>query len=422
MGDIPSSGWRPDPTGRHEYRYFDGNLWSHNVANRGIPAIDPMEPATGDARRFGGQAEPAATEATAEDHARDQPPEPRLIRTPRDAEEAAARYMRYLGFADADVTSEGADGGIDVRSEQAVAQVKAHMTPVGRPDLQKLYGVQTVEKRQGLFFSLMHYTPNALAWAETVGMPLFRFDMAGQPEPVNAAAKVLVADAVGLPAEPPERIPADDTAPAKTPWWAYPFVCDSTSAVRIISREAGHSLFGSKESVTAIKRAWIPAFRYQLDFTTSHGRQGKLAQESTSRTFDALFGNLYWVQISAVSPTAPDDTVKAHLLRRRVDPEDPITNAYREWDHYCKLVQAAALQRQEQRVRMYGLPINATTISLTFTHAVLMPLYVGLLERGGLRRAACVDGLSSMRMTGFEASLTQQLTSFADELHRLPDT
>ena len=77
----------------------------------------------------------------------------RTIRSPDDAEQVAAEWMRHLGFGDARCTGAGTDGGVDVRSREAVAQVKAQLTPVGRPELQALYGVARSEGCQPLFFS-----------------------------------------------------------------------------------------------------------------------------------------------------------------------------------------------------------------------------------------------------------------------------
>ena len=105
--------------------------------------------------------------------------------------------MRHLGFDDARCTGAGTDGGVDVRSREAVAQVKAQLTPVGRPELQALYGVARSEGRRPLFFSLMSYTTAALTWADEVGMPLFRFDHAGLVEAVNAPAEALLVAAGG---------------------------------------------------------------------------------------------------------------------------------------------------------------------------------------------------------------------------------
>ncbi|MEV0794015.1 restriction endonuclease [Kribbella sp. NPDC050459] len=122
-------------------------------------------------------------------------PVQRLIRDARDAELVAAEWMRFLGFADATVTPVGADAGIDIEASKAVAQVKMEAVPTGRPALQQLHGAAVAVGKRGLFFSLAGYTPQASAWAEQVGIPLFRFDLQGVPEPVNSSAGVLLADA-----------------------------------------------------------------------------------------------------------------------------------------------------------------------------------------------------------------------------------
>lgn len=35
--------WHPDPTGRHEHRYWDGERWTEHVANAGVAATDPLD-------------------------------------------------------------------------------------------------------------------------------------------------------------------------------------------------------------------------------------------------------------------------------------------------------------------------------------------------------------------------------------------
>ena len=34
--------WLPDPTARHQHRYFDGSAWTDNVADNGVASVDPM--------------------------------------------------------------------------------------------------------------------------------------------------------------------------------------------------------------------------------------------------------------------------------------------------------------------------------------------------------------------------------------------
>ncbi len=35
-------GWNPDPTGRHEYRYWDGGRWTDDVSDHGVTGVDAM--------------------------------------------------------------------------------------------------------------------------------------------------------------------------------------------------------------------------------------------------------------------------------------------------------------------------------------------------------------------------------------------
>jgi hypothetical protein len=41
---ITEAGWKPDPTGRHQYRYFNGNVYTDQVADSGVQATDPFDP------------------------------------------------------------------------------------------------------------------------------------------------------------------------------------------------------------------------------------------------------------------------------------------------------------------------------------------------------------------------------------------
>lgn len=41
---APSPGWNPDPLGRHEYRYWDGQDWTDDVSDDGVTSVDPIDP------------------------------------------------------------------------------------------------------------------------------------------------------------------------------------------------------------------------------------------------------------------------------------------------------------------------------------------------------------------------------------------
>ena len=36
------SSWEPDPTGRHQYRWWDGEEWTDQVADDGVQTVDPI--------------------------------------------------------------------------------------------------------------------------------------------------------------------------------------------------------------------------------------------------------------------------------------------------------------------------------------------------------------------------------------------
>jgi Protein of unknown function (DUF2510) len=40
--NAPPPGWNPDPTGRHEYRYWDGGSWTDDVSDNGVTSVDPV--------------------------------------------------------------------------------------------------------------------------------------------------------------------------------------------------------------------------------------------------------------------------------------------------------------------------------------------------------------------------------------------
>lgn len=111
------------------------------------------------------------------------------INTPRQAEFNAVAQMRTLGYLDAQVCAPGADGGIDVSSERALAQVKHRGAQTGRPDIQRLYGARGDQTHLDLlFFSASGYSRHAVEYADEAGIMLFTYDLSGELEPVNSAA------------------------------------------------------------------------------------------------------------------------------------------------------------------------------------------------------------------------------------------
>jgi hypothetical protein len=118
------------------------------------------------------------------------------------AEKLAAAFLRWLGFADAAVVNgvHTPDGGIDVRSSGALAQVKANFRAAStsgcsQQPLSQLFGdaaAYAPGKKQLLFFAASDYSGDASSYAEQVGMHLFRLSVAGGVTAGNASAAALI--------------------------------------------------------------------------------------------------------------------------------------------------------------------------------------------------------------------------------------
>ena len=53
MSDQHPAAWHPDPTGRHEHRYWDGTEWTDHISNGGVAGTDPLHgagPVAGESR------------------------------------------------------------------------------------------------------------------------------------------------------------------------------------------------------------------------------------------------------------------------------------------------------------------------------------------------------------------------------------
>lgn len=93
----------------------------------------------------------------------------------QEAELLAFDWMRRNGHRDAALTKSGADGGIDITSRKAIAQVKHHQKPTGLGEMQRMSGIAASTGRKALFFSSAGYTPKAKEWARQHDIALYQF-------------------------------------------------------------------------------------------------------------------------------------------------------------------------------------------------------------------------------------------------------
>lgn len=130
---------------------------------------------------------PAARQATA-------PPVPRppfrpvTIRTAYDARNAAAQYLRWLGFGQVRMAERTPASGVDVRGTGVVAHVDPSTTPAGVREVETLWLTGLNDAAEAVCFALAGYVPEARTRADELSLPLFVLDLTGTPSPVNDAA------------------------------------------------------------------------------------------------------------------------------------------------------------------------------------------------------------------------------------------
>jgi len=103
--------------------------------------------------------------------------------------------MVYLGFQGVKVTEFSNDGGVDIEADTAVAQVKLYEGSVGVTEIRELVGVAHVDGRTPIFFTSGSYTKEARGFADSAGVPIFRYSVEhGTLQPENRAAEQIVID------------------------------------------------------------------------------------------------------------------------------------------------------------------------------------------------------------------------------------
>ena len=125
---------------------------------------------------------------------------PRAPQDPADFEHICRDWLEAWGDTNVFVTQISGDGGIDVISDNCVAQVKYFTTgPVGRPDLQQLAGAAIPSGKKPIFFAYNGYTKEAMSWAQQLPMYLFTFHAHSLKfQPANTHAAILVRELAQL--------------------------------------------------------------------------------------------------------------------------------------------------------------------------------------------------------------------------------
>jgi hypothetical protein len=384
----PPADWYSDPSDQGLERWWSGATWTehirpHTVANA-LSADGPQM-----------EARPR--------------PALRFIRTAADAEVVAAEWMKWMGFSDARRTPTGPDGGLDVVAAQAVAQVKLHGRPIGRPDLQNLHGAAL--GKPALFFAAEGFTTEATAWAASAGMALFRFDRQGEPQPCNALAQSLINGSL---------LSANHGGPIAHPpsgRHAFPIRCSDVRAVDLINAQRT-GRFSNKESVHWIAQTWMVLYQITVIYSHIVGRRRQVRQSSQSTLFTSIGGHTFVLHMPSGTPGSVivDSSVRA--IEPLISASEIIGETTRMWNHYIGLRQPAVKARYEQALDARGIPIGvARSIRLHTETELLLPIFVAQLSHPTGNRLAVIDGHLGVFHPQVSAELTQRLEFITEQLN-----
>lgn len=335
-------------------------------------------------------------------------PEPRMIRSALEAEDRAAEWLRWFGFEDAKSTGAGADGGVDVRGKSMVAQVKMHMVPIGRPDLQRLYGVAQTESAVSVFFALTDYTRDARAWADQVGMALFRFSPAGEAEPINEYAEVLQNAA--------EHRTAAAEAPVRPPLYGIPIGCSDEVACRALTpRRAG---LRRVERIAWVRQGWLPCanLTYDYNYLSAPNRKGQRQNlyAQIGRALELVSGSAITV------PPARGDMVivdRGHInIRERYEAAELVDQVEENWQHLSTLHQPAAVNRYWDQLGFYGVPRGVLNLRVNQAGVFALPFFAALIENPGGQRFAVAEGVSGSLHDGLSSTFTYYAPELMSEV------
>ena len=105
------------------------------------------------------------------------PPPLRYGVSDQGAELLALDWVRHLGYRDAELTRATKDGGVDIVTATTCVQVKNYTSRrVSVLEVRELHGVAVSMRKAGWVFTSSGFTAEAIRFANSVGMALFRYD------------------------------------------------------------------------------------------------------------------------------------------------------------------------------------------------------------------------------------------------------
>jgi hypothetical protein len=188
----------------------------------------------------------------------------------------------------------------------------------------------------------------------------------------------------------------------------FPLAIDQGYAMRAIERERGKGILGlGQEQIEWCGLVWVPCLLLALGCSSVDGRIRKRTKHSTVfNLYEALDGKLL---NSGEQPRLDEVNLSPYRLPPRAKSrtlQSEICQAFEKWR---TVVQNAARQRWTTAAKELGIPLPIEALTVSEIAPCHLPVYVGILESKGKRRAVAASGASGNAIPRLSTILTSNM-------------
>jgi hypothetical protein len=171
----------------------------------------------------------------------------------------------------------------------------------------------------------------------------------------------------------------------------FPNLTKEETARTLVENETKGMFGGQKEIVKMFKLLWVPCHMFRIDYARSEGMiHKKFITTPVWNLYEALSGS--WIYTFEKRPTMRDLRLTRNL-QPRVKEKTITTRIVKAFEKRNEVTTPRARARYSARLREFGVPLPAESVSIEETSSVYFPFFMGVVEKNGKERVIAVDGV-----------------------------
>jgi hypothetical protein len=241
-------------------------------------------------------------------------------------------------------------------------------------------------------------------------MALFRFDLQGEPFPINSPARVIMASRDGGTTEGSKTSNLLATFPTR---------CNDASVIRVAVDACRGGIFSVPDQIRSVTETWIQLVRIRIDYNTEEGLRRQLRHNWSEQFFETVTGAPFPIQLPKDVPVVISGKAGMTILPARISGDQVKRETIKVWNHWRGLRDRKAQDNYARTVKRHGIPLNAHSIQLSSRSNVLYPVFIAELENRSGRRLVVIDGVTDSVRPELSKVLTARLGSVMTLIHDL---